>query len=74
MTKFGNSEFANKPTNYYNLDIIISVGYLVKSQNEKIKICGKDCKHRLVNNYGKPIYVISLKICYNVPEKGNLEY
>ncbi len=33
MTKFGNSEFANKPTNYYNLDMIISVGYRVKSSN-----------------------------------------
>ena len=32
MTKFGNSEFSNKPTNYYNLDMIISVGYRVKSQ------------------------------------------
>ena len=25
MTKFGNSEFSTKPTNYYNLDMIISV-------------------------------------------------
>lgn len=33
MTKFGNSEFADKPTNYYNLDMIISVGYRVKSSN-----------------------------------------
>ena len=33
LTKFGNSEFADKPTNYYNLDMIISVGYRVKSQN-----------------------------------------
>ena len=32
MTKFGNSEFFDKPTNYYNLDIIISVGYRVKSK------------------------------------------
>ena len=32
MTKFGNSEFSHKPTNYYNLDMIISVGYRVKSQ------------------------------------------
>ena len=32
MTKFGNTEFADKPTNYYNLDMIISVGYRVKSQ------------------------------------------
>ena len=32
MRKFGNSEFSKKPTNYYNLDVIISVGYRVKSQ------------------------------------------
>lgn len=31
MKKFGNSEFAKKPTLYYNLDVIISVGYRVKS-------------------------------------------
>ena len=32
MRKFGNSEFSNKPTNYYNLDVIISVGYRVNSK------------------------------------------
>ena len=26
MKKFGNSEFSKKPTNYYNLNVIISVG------------------------------------------------
>jgi hypothetical protein len=31
MRKFGNSEFSTKPTNYYNLDVIISIGYRVKS-------------------------------------------
>jgi len=31
MRKFGNSEFTTKPTNYYNLDVIISVGYRVNS-------------------------------------------
>ncbi|OGS19332.1 MAG: cell filamentation protein Fic [Elusimicrobia bacterium RIFOXYA2_FULL_50_26] len=31
MKKFGNSEFSTKPTNNYNLDVIISVGYRVKS-------------------------------------------
>ena len=30
--KFGNSEFADKPTFYYNLDVIISVGYRVNSK------------------------------------------
>ena len=29
--KIGNSDFSTKPTNYYNLDVIISVGYQVKS-------------------------------------------
>jgi len=33
MTKFGISEFSDKPTNFYNLDVIISVGYRVKSKN-----------------------------------------
>lgn len=31
MKKFGNSEFQQKALNYYNLDVIISVGYRVKS-------------------------------------------
>lgn len=29
--KIGNSDFSTKPTNYYNLDVIISVDYRVKS-------------------------------------------
>ena len=32
MRKFGKTEFSTKPTNYYNLDVVISVGYRVKSQ------------------------------------------
>lgn len=31
MRKIGNSDFSTKPTNMYNLDVIISVGYRVKS-------------------------------------------
>jgi len=31
MRKFGISEFSTKPTNFYNLEMIISVGYRVKS-------------------------------------------
>lgn len=31
IKKFGNSEFQQKAPNYYNLDVIISVGYRVKS-------------------------------------------
>jgi len=30
MRKIGISDFSTKPTNYYNLDVIISVGYRVK--------------------------------------------
>jgi len=29
--KIGNLDFSTKPTNYYNLNVIISVGYRVKS-------------------------------------------
>ena len=31
MRKFGISEYSTKPTSFYNLDVIISVGYRVKS-------------------------------------------
>lgn len=31
IQKIGNSDFLEKPTNYYNLDVIIAVGYRVKS-------------------------------------------
>lgn len=31
LRKIGNSDFSTKPTNFYNLDVIISVGYRVKS-------------------------------------------
>lgn len=31
MRKFGNSEFSTKPTNFYNLEMILAIGYRVKS-------------------------------------------
>ena len=31
LKKIGNTDFSTKPTNHYNLDVIISVGYRVKS-------------------------------------------
>ena len=31
VRKIGNSDFSTKPTNFYNLDVIISFGYRVKS-------------------------------------------
>ncbi len=31
VRKIGNSDFSTKPTNYYNLDVVISVGYRVSS-------------------------------------------
>ena len=53
MTKFGNSEFSDKPTNYYNLDMIISVGYRVKSKNGVIfrKWATRVLKEYLINGY-----------------------
>ena len=39
MKKFGNSEFSTKPTNYYNLEMIIAIGFRVKSsQGTKFRI------------------------------------
>ena len=32
VRKFGISEYSTKPTSFYNLDVIISVGYRVKSR------------------------------------------
>jgi len=32
LRKFGNSEFSTKLTNFYNLDMVISVGYRVNSK------------------------------------------
>ena len=53
MTKFGNSEFSDKPTNYYNLDVVISVGYRVKSKNGIIfrKWANKVLKDYLIKGY-----------------------
>ena len=40
MRKFGISEFSTKPTNFYNLDAIISVGYRVNSKRDPIPSMG----------------------------------
>ena len=53
MRKFGNSEFSDKPTNYYNLDMIISVGYRVNSKRgiEFRKWATKVLKDHLLKGY-----------------------
>ena len=53
LRKFGNSEFSAKPTNYYNLDMIISVGYRVKSKNGIIfrKWATKVLKDYMIKGY-----------------------
>ena len=53
MCKFGNSEFSDKPTNYYNLDVIISVGYRVKSKNGVLfrKWANKVLKDYMIQGY-----------------------
>ena len=55
ITKFGNSEFSYKPTNYYNLDMIISVGYRVKSKNGVIfrKWANRVLKDYLLKGYAE---------------------
>ena len=53
MRKFGNSEFSTKPTNYYNLDMIIAVGFRVKSsEGTKFRIWANNkLKDYLVKGY-----------------------
>lgn len=53
MRKFGNSEFSDKPINYYNLDMIISVGYRVKSKNGILfrKWANKILKEYMIKGY-----------------------
>ena len=53
MRKFGNSEFSTKPTNYYNLDMIIAVGFRVKSkEGTKFRIWANEkLKEYLVKGY-----------------------
>lgn len=53
MRKFGNSEFSTKPTNYYNLDMIIAVGFRVKSdQGTKFRIWANEkLKEYLIKGY-----------------------
>ena len=58
MTKFGNSEFSAKPTNYYNLDVIISVGYRVKSKNG---IAFRKWANKILKDYMIKGYAINQK-------------
>lgn len=53
MRKFGNSEFSTKPSNYYNLDMILSIGYRVKSnKGTQFRIwANKILKDYLVKGY-----------------------
>ena len=53
MRKFGNSEFSTKPTNYYNLEMIISIGFRVNSPNGiKFRIWANEkLKEYLVKGY-----------------------
>ena len=53
MRKFGISEFSTKPTNYYNLEMIIAIGFRVKSsQGTKFRIWANEkLKEYLVKGY-----------------------
>jgi len=53
MRKFGKTEFSTKPTNYYNLEMIIAIGYRVKSnRGTQFRIWANDIlKNYLVKGY-----------------------
>lgn len=60
MRKFGNTEFSTKPTNYYNLDVVISVRYRVGLWALTVI-----CRCAFVSGWGR--------ICFRLPcwGKGN---
>ena len=58
MTKFGNPEFSDKPTYYYNLDMIISVGYRV---NSKRGIAFRKWANKVLKDYLLKGYAINEK-------------
>lgn len=58
MSKFGNSEFSDKPTNYYNLDMIISVGYRV---NSKQGIAFRKWANKVLKDYMIKGYAVNQK-------------
>jgi len=53
MRKFGKTEFSTKPTNYYNLEMIIAIGYRVKSnRGTQFRMWANDIlKNYLVKGY-----------------------
>ena len=53
MTKFGNSEFANKPTNYYNLDILVTFIKVLHGQDiyKSIEEKGANFLYLIVKNH-----------------------
>lgn len=57
-SKFGNSEFSDKPTYYYNLDMIISVGYRV---NSKQGIIFRKWATSILKDYMLKGYVVNQK-------------
>ena len=73
MTKFGNSEFADKPTNYYNLDMIISLGYRIKSVNRKLLTGAGSVSHKQALEKAKSEYRKYQEITLTPVEKAYLE-
>jgi len=52
MHKFGNSEFVQKAPNYYNIDVIILIGYRVKSlQGTQFRIWATQRLKEYINTY-----------------------
>ncbi len=68
MKKFGISEFAKKPTQYYSLDVIIAVGYRVSSKKAtKFRIWASG----IIKQYLKDGYAINEVLLRDHPEKLN---
>ena len=62
LKKFGISEFQQKAPNYYNLDVIISVGYRVKSnQGTQFRQCESESRSYSVDKQARRICILRNK-------------
>jgi hypothetical protein len=74
MKKFGISEFQQKAFNYYNLDVIISVGYRVKSaQGKQFRIWATQRLDSLLQLNGRELLTHAGKVSHEIAFKKSGE-
>ena len=63
VSKFGKTEFAGKPVTYYNLDMVLSVGYRVNSKRD---IEFRKWANKILKDYLLKGYAVNNKRCLDI--------